>query len=440
MRAKRTSRPSQTRDLAGSGRFVAARYPRGDCSEPRRRPSQLVDVTDDGIAYIRGMEQLVRVVQQLALTRDVAAILAIVRRAARELTGADGAAVVLRDADHDYRADEDPIAPPGDGEPMPPTGRIGGWALRQRETVALDDIAGDDHVPAELRASALRSLVSVPLHRLGRSGAITAFWTTRHHASDSELRLLDALGDATAVAMSNVELWTRLESRLTERAAQLEATNRELEAFSYAVSHDLRAPLRAIRGFSQILVEDHAEALGAGRRYLDRIRDASGRMAILIDDLLRFSQLASSELDRRGFDLAAQARDVIDELRAAEPDRQVDVAIPAALPAHGDARLVRVVIENLLRNAWKFTARRPTAQIEVGARDGAFFVRDNGAGFDAARADKLFTPFHREHAAADFEGHGVGLATAQRVVHRHGGRIWADSAPDRGATFHFTLG
>ncbi|HMG55271.1 MAG TPA: ATP-binding protein [Kofleriaceae bacterium] len=396
-------------------------------------------MTDDGLAYIRGMEQLVRVVQQLALVRDVAAILAIVRRAARELTGADGASVVLRDADHGYRADEDAIAP-GDAEPPPPAGRIGSWALRQRETVALDDAAGDDHVPAELRASALRSLVTVPLQRLGRSGAITAFWTTRHRASDSALRLLDALGDATAVAMSNVELWTRLETRLTERAAQLEATNRELEAFSYAVSHDLRAPLRAIRGFSQILVEDHADSLGGGRRYLDRIRDAAGRMAILIDDLLRFSQLASSELDRRGFDLAAQARDVVDELRAAEPDRQVDVAIPAALPAHGDARLVRVVVENLLRNAWKFTARRPTAQIEVGARDGAFFVRDNGAGFDAARADKLFTPFHREHAAADFEGHGVGLATAQRVVHRHGGRIWADSAPDRGATFYFTLG
>jgi signal transduction histidine kinase len=150
--------------------------------------------------------------------------------------------------------------------------------------------------------------------------------------------------------------------------------------------------------------------------------------------------MATSELDRRRFDLAHQARDILDELHAAEPDRRVDVAIPVALPAHGDPRLVRVVLENLLRNAWKFTSKRDTARIELGAAGSAFFVRDNGAGFDPARADQLFTPFHRLHTAADFEGTGVGLATAQRIVHRHGGRIWADSVPGRGATFYFTLG
>lgn len=252
-------------------------------------------------------------------------------------------------------------------------------------------------------------------------------------------RLLEALGSAAAAATANVEARAMAEDRADERAAQLEATNRELEAFSYAVSHDLRAPLRAINGFSQILLEDHVDALGSGRRWLDRIRAAARRMAGLIDDLLRFAQMATSELERRPFDLAHQARDVIDELRTSEPDRRVDVVIPASLPAEGDARLVRVVIENLVRNAWKFSAKRGDARIEVGTRDGAFFVRDNGAGFDSTRADQLFTPFHRLHAATDFEGTGIGLATAQRIVHRHGGRIWADSAPDRGATFYFTL-
>jgi signal transduction histidine kinase len=163
-------------------------------------------------------------------------------------------------------------------------------------------------------------------------------------------------------------------------------------------------------------------------------------MGALIDDLLQLSTTARSELKRGAFDLAQSAREILDELRAADPARDVEIVIPAQLPANGDVRLVRVVLENLLRNAWKFTSKRPAARIEVGAADGAFFVRDNGAGFDPARASKLFVPFQRMHTNAEFEGTGIGLATAQRVIARHGGRIWADSAPDQGATFSFTLG
>jgi signal transduction histidine kinase len=397
-------------------------------------------VTDDRLAYTRGLEQLVLVVQQLSATHDLATILATVARAARELTGADGATVALRDPGHDH-ADEDPRAPLWNGQPFPLDGYLAGWVIRHAETVALDDVHADDRFSGEAgRQTAVRAALAVPIRRTDPVGAVAAYWAGPHRASDTELRLLHSLADATAVAIANLEQWARLESRATERAAQLEATNRELEAFSYAVSHDLRAPLRAINGFSQILQEDHAAALGSGRPYLDRIRAATRRMAGLIDDLLRFSQMAASELDRRPFDLAQQARDIVDELRAAEPDRRVDVALPTALRAHGDPRLVRVVLENLLRNAWKFTSRRDPARIELGAAGNAFFVRDNGAGFDPTRAEKLFTPFHRLHTAADFEGTGVGLATAQRIVHRHGGRIWAESAPDRGATFFFTLG
>jgi signal transduction histidine kinase len=145
-------------------------------------------------------------------------------------------------------------------------------------------------------------------------------------------------------------------------------------------------------------------------------------------------------VDRRAFDLAPVAHEIIDELRDTDPERRADIIVPASLPTHGDPRLLRVVLENLLRNAWKFTAKRERTWIELGARDGAFFVRDNGIGFDDIHADKLFLPFYRQHTAAEYEGTGIGLAIAQRIVHRHGGRIWAEGAPDRGATFYFTLG
>jgi len=391
--------------------------------------------------YARGMEQLVQVIHELSMTRDLGGVMMIVRRAARTLTGADGATFVLRDGDYCYYADEDAIAPLWKGMRFPIESCVSGWAMRHREAVVIEDIYADDRVPtAAYRPTFVRSLAMVPIRRLDPIGAIGNYWATRQHPSDSNVRLLQALADSTAIAMANVELLSSLESRVTERTAQLEAANRELEAFSYAVSHDLRAPLRAITGFSRMLVEDHAAALGDGQRLVDRICAATGRMTALIDDLLAFARAASSALDRRSFDLAHQAREIAGELREVEPERRVDLVIPDALPAEGDPRLVRVVLENLLRNAWKFTARRDDARIEIGLRDGAFFVRDNGAGFDPARAGQLFTPFYRMHTTSEFEGTGIGLATAQRIVHRHGGRIWADAAPDQGATFSFTLG
>jgi len=395
------------------------------------------------IASLGAMELLVQVVQELSITRDLPTIFAIARRAARELTGADVAAIVLRDGELCYFADEDGVAMPWRDRRFALERCFPGHAIRDRAAMFVEDVARDERAADDPYRSAVTSLAIAPMRRLdprGPRGAIGAYWARPHRCTASEIHVLEALADSTGIAIGNVELWASAESRIAERTAQLEAANHELEAFSYAVSHDLRAPLRAIAGFSKMLLEDHAAALGDGRHYLDRIRSATARMATLIDDLLRFAQMATDEIDRRGFDLAAVARDIVDELRSAEPERAIDVVIPAALPADGDARLVRVVLENLLRNAWKFTSKRAAARIELGAVAGAFFVRDNGAGFDPARADKLFAPFHRLHAAADFDGTGVGLATAQRIVHRHGGRIWADAAPDRGATFYFTLG
>ncbi len=224
----------------------------------------------------------------------------------------------------------------------------------------------------------------------------------------------------------------------------LEAANKELEAFSYSVSHDLRAPLRTISGFSQAIEDDCGAALGeVGRDHLRRVRTEAGRMGQLIDDLLRLSRLMRAEMRREEVDLAVLAREVVEDLRRGSPGRDVEVLIPPTLPARGDAALLRIVLQNLLDNAWKFTSRREKARIEVGGErrggESVYYVRDDGDGFDPAYAHKLFGAFQRLHSASEFPGTGIGLVTVQRIVQRHGGRVWATGAPGRGATFSFVL-
>jgi PAS domain S-box-containing protein len=240
-----------------------------------------------------------------------------------------------------------------------------------------------------------------------------------------------------------------LEDRVRVRTAQLEASNQELEAFSYSVSHDLRAPLRAIDGFANILVEDYMASLdAAGRSHLQRIRSASQRMSQLIDDLLELARISRAEINFQDTDLSGLVRDITRELQEGEPERKIDIGVAEGLQTYADPVLIRVALDNLLRNAWKFTGKRDSASIAFGAVqvpgedkgvETAYFVRDNGAGFDMAYADKLFKPFSRLHASSEFAGTGVGLATVQRVIQRHGGRIWAESQAGQGTTFYFTL-
>ena len=234
------------------------------------------------------------------------------------------------------------------------------------------------------------------------------------------------------------------EEKLARHASALEATNRELESFSYSVSHDLRAPLRSINGFSQALLEDCGEQLGeVGKDYLNRVRASSEQMADLIDDLLRLSRITRGEMTRQAVDLSSVGLSIEADLERSQPERQVQFVVAEGLVVDGDERLLRVVLQNLLANAWKFTAKRSPALIEFGAEQHngtqAFFVRDNGAGFDMAYADKLFGAFQRLHSPAEFEGTGIGLATVQRIIHRHGGRVWAEGAVEGCATFYFTL-
>lgn len=247
-----------------------------------------------------------------------------------------------------------------------------------------------------------------------------------------------------AIHFKDITERKRAEGAIETFNEQLQVANKELEAFCYSVSHDLRAPLRSIDGFSQALLEDCAATLAPeSASHLQRIRRASQNMAQLIDDLLNLSRITRSELQRVPVNLSALTQGIVDGLRENAPTRCVDVVISPGLVATGDAHLLQVVLENLLGNAWKFTRKRSCARIEFGAADydgaQAYFVRDDGAGFDRAHAGKLFGAFQRMHTTAEFEGTGIGLATVQRVIHKHSGRVWAESAPEQGATFYFTL-
>lgn len=235
-----------------------------------------------------------------------------------------------------------------------------------------------------------------------------------------------------------------LERRVQERTAQLEVINHELEAFNYSVSHDLRAPLRAISGFSEALREDYGTRLDTGAHELiDRVVAAAQRMSQLIDALLELSRLSRRDMTSEAVDLSMLARIIASELQEHQPERQVVFDIDDRLVVQGDPRLLRLVLENLVGNAWKFTSKHDTARIAVSKHTtdhgAAYYVRDNGAGFNPRMADKLFGAFQRLHPAHEFEGTGIGLATVQRIIHRHGGRVWAEGEVEKGATFYFAL-
>ncbi|HET6896563.1 MAG TPA: ATP-binding protein, partial [Candidatus Baltobacteraceae bacterium] len=228
--------------------------------------------------------------------------------------------------------------------------------------------------------------------------------------------------------------------RVTERTMQLELANKELESFAYSVSHDLRAPLRAIDGFSQALEEDYGTLLdGAGTSYLGRVRAAARRMGDLIDALLKLARVARHAITPVPVDLSRVAESIAADLQSVEPERTVELRIAPGLRALGEPLLLRAVLENLMGNAWKFTRKTPEAVIEFGLEGQEYYVRDNGAGFDMAYANKLFGAFQRLHSADEYEGTGIGLATVARIIHRHGGEIRALGSVGAGATFWFTL-
>ena len=327
-------------------------------------------------------------------------------------------------------------------------------ARRLHPNLILMDVGLAGDIDGIAAAEAIRDEHDVPvvfltahadddtLHRATRSDA-SAYLVKPFKPPDLRCVIEIALHKhATDVRLRENERW--LEQTLQQRTAALEAANRELEAFNYSVAHDLRAPLRGIDSFSQLLIERHSQQLDEeGLAYLARVRSAAGRMSQLIDALLSLAQVGRGELQPIDLDFSYLVQSVASELAAANPERSVAVTIAPRMRAYGDSRLLRIVVANLLENAWKFTGRREQPVIEVGLRQNTkvptYCVRDNGAGFDQEYASRLFGAFQRLHSDRDFPGTGIGLAIVHRVIERHGGTVWAESRPEQGATFYFTL-
>ncbi|MFH0953311.1 MAG: transporter substrate-binding protein [Verrucomicrobiota bacterium] len=338
-----------------------------------------------------------------------------------------------------------------------------GTAIREGRHIVCNDFLNERRTLVSresARAAGLRASGVFPFRvgdRMG--GALILYAGELNFFGDAEVALLDEVAEDIAFGLSHMEdeerrkraeedlrnLNVELERRVQQRTAELAATNKELESFAYSVSHDLRSPLQHIVGFSQALQEDCGDVLQEkARRYLDMLHSETQRMSHLIDAILRLSRATRGEMRRERVDLSQLAQEVETELRKAEPDRAVDCSVAPGMVAQGDPALLRAALQNLLGNAWKFTRKCDRARVEVGMveQDGklVYFVRDNGAGFDMKQASKLFAPFQRLHSEEDYPGTGVGLATVQRIVHRHGGRIRAEAEPGKGATFYFTLG
>src|SRR6185295_11550014 len=316
---------------------------------------------------------------------------------------------------------------------------ISGWVMQNRQPAVVDDIRADSRIPlGEYEPTFVRSLVMVPIRAIDPIGAIGAYWASERDVQRHEVKLLQALADSAALAMENARAYEVLEARVKERTA-------DLEAFISAISHDLRAPIRHAGAFAAMVMGDQGAALSPdARAQLQTVVDVVGHMGGMVEALLELSRLSKAPVTREPLNLAAMAREVAQTCRIGAA-REVEFVAPDSVPATGDKTLVRVALQNLLGNAWKFSGRCEAPRVQLGIQlrpdaESVYFVRDNGVGFDESEAQRLFGVFQRLHGQDGFPGTGVGLACVRRIVERHGGSIWAAGTPGGGATFYFTLG
>jgi signal transduction histidine kinase len=392
------------------------------------------------------VDLLVSAVQELSLARDLETVMRIVRVAARKLTGADGATFVLRDGDLCFYADEDAISPLWKGSRFPMHTCVSGWAMTHGQSAVIEDIYNDPRVPVEAyRLTFVKSLAMVPIRTQAPLGAIGNYWATRHVPTPAELKLLQSLADITAVTMENIELYRSLEARVQERTAQLEAANKELEAFSYSVSHDLRAPLRSIDGYLHILLENHINGMSeTGKGLAQRVLTNAKHMNQLIDDLLAFFRMGQKPLLKTMVPVNDLVHAACRAAREAEdPGRNIDFTIQTLPPIQADAALLQQVWVNLISNAIKYTRRQERAVIEIGFYEEPgeiiYYIKDNGVGFNMEYSHKLFGVFQRLHSPREFEGTGIGLSIVHRIITKHGGSIRAHAEENNGATFYISL-
>jgi signal transduction histidine kinase len=415
--------------------------------------------------------------QHLAVPLEVPALLEEIATRAAELLNAPSVGVLLYDKAQDNL---ELVFTKGTKPPIPLGTRISlnegitGRTARSRQPLIVNDYEAWEHRVTRFGHMGVKSVVEAPMLFAGELIGVLGVsdFHVKHNFTETDAHLLMLFAAQAAAAVRNTRLReeaqqraeqlaaseaalrhseqevqqmnAELEQRVIDRTVQLKAANEELEAFSYSVSHDLRAPLRSIDGFTQVLLEDCGERLDAeSRESLDRVRKAGQRMERIVDGLLTLARVARDEVHFTTVDLSALAHAIASELQTGQPERQAQFVIAPGLTVNADADLMHIALENLLRNAWKFTGRSPAVRIELGVtqrdRDDVYFVRDNGAGFDMNFANKLFRPFQRLHHMSEFEGTGVGLATVSRIIRRHGGQVWAEGATGNGATFFFTI-
>lgn len=390
------------------------------------------------------LKLLVSTIQQLSLIRDLDSVIEIVQRTARKLTGAEGATFVLKDKDYCFYANEDAIAPLWKGQRFPLEHCVSGWAMLNRASVVIKDIYADPRVPSEAYSPTfVKSLVIVPIRIMNPVGAIGNYWAYEHECTKEEVELLQALADITSVSMENINVYNELEQRVKQRTAELEFLNQELEAFSYSVSHDLQSPLRSINSLIRLVSENANEKLEDGElKMLQAARTSAVRMSALVDDLLAFSKLDKKAISKTRIDMNALAKSVVSDIES-DLDTKATILIHPLHEIEADYGLMKQVMYNLIANAVKYSSKVQHPYIEVSSKEEGneiiFAVRDNGIGFDMKYAKKLFIAFQRLHNQSEFEGNGIGLATVSRIVHRHGGKIWAEAKKNEGATFYFSL-
>jgi len=387
---------------------------------------------------------LIKVIQELSKKKSLEEIMQVVRIAARELTNADGATFVLRDGNNCYYAEENAISPLWKGNRFPMEQCISGWVMKNAQSVIIEDIYQDSRVPIEAyKPTFVKSLAMVPIRSQAPIGAIGNYWSIINTPSSEEVELLQALADSTSIAMENVQVYSELEQKVKERTLQLELINTELEAFSYSVSHDLRAPLRHIIGFIKLLEKNNINLDEKSKRYIKIISESSQTMGILIDELLEFSKMGRQEMINKTIELEVLLNRLIMEQTTISNVNNIKWIIDKLPIVYADLAMLTVVLNNLISNAIKYSSKQENPIIEIGSlsneTEEIVFIKDNGVGFDMEYADKLFGVFQRLHHADDFEGIGIGLANVKRIISRHSGRVWAESIPNQGSTFYFSL-
>lgn len=382
--------------------------------------------------------------QKLSLARDLDSIMDIVRKAARQLTGADGASFVLRDGDLCYYAQEDAISPLWKGQRFPMSSCISGWTMLNKKAAIISDIYSDARIPIDAyRPTFVKSLVMVPIRKLEPIGAIGNYWAKQHDPTLEEVQLLQSLADLTSVSMQNVYIINDLEERIKARTMELEQTNQELEAFTGSVSHDLRGPLGSIHSLVRLLMEGYEEKLdGQGREIISYISQSSEKLMNLVDELLLFSKLGTKEVERSQLNMSQLLDKVLLEHRKSKPHSAV-IRVGDLHEIEADYTLIYQVFLNLVSNAVKYSSKKEKPLIEISSEDIkgtiVYSVKDNGAGFDMKQASKLFGAFERLHHQSEFDGNGIGLNLVHRIITKHGGKIWAEAKVNKGAVFSFYL-